>query len=68
MKNQKWQEADLVPSFTQAQDDLGIKYKETALSSFVDNTRHKARQARAEILLYIARIKQQNFDTKKRIY
>ncbi|MFV9846577.1 MAG: autotransporter outer membrane beta-barrel domain-containing protein, partial [Rickettsia aeschlimannii] len=67
-KIKKWQEADLVPSFTQAQDDLGIKYKETALSSFVDNTRHKARQARAKILLYIERVKQQDFDTKKQEY
>ncbi|MEG8229774.1 autotransporter outer membrane beta-barrel domain-containing protein [Candidatus Rickettsia tasmanensis] len=67
-KIKKWQEADLVPSFTQAQDDLGIKYKETDLSSFLDKTRHKARQARAEILLYIARIKQQDFDTKKQEY
>ena len=67
-KIKKWQEADLVPSFTQAQDDLGIKYKETDLSSFLDNTRHKARQARAEILLYIERVKQQDFDTKKQEY
>ncbi|AEV91790.1 Cell surface antigen Sca2 [Rickettsia slovaca str. D-CWPP] len=67
-KIKKWQEAALVPSFTQAQNDLGIKYKETDLSSFLDNTRHKARQARAEILLYIARVKQQDFDTKKQEY
>ncbi|AFC71895.1 cell surface antigen Sca2 [Rickettsia rhipicephali str. 3-7-female6-CWPP] len=67
-KIKKWQEADLVPSFTQAQDDLGINYKETDLSSFVDKTRHKARQARAKILLYIERIKQQDFDTKKQEY
>ncbi|AJG32613.1 surface cell antigen Sca2 [Rickettsia rickettsii str. R] len=67
-KIKKWQEAALVPSFTQAQNDLGIKYKETDLSSFLDNTRHKARQARAEILLYIERIKQQDFDTKKQAY
>ncbi|WP_032139296.1 autotransporter domain-containing protein [Rickettsia tamurae] len=67
-KIKKWQEADLVPSFTQAQDDLGIKYKETDLSSFLDNTRYKARQARAEILLYIERVKQQDFDTKKQEY
>ncbi|QQV74583.1 Putative surface cell antigen sca2 [Rickettsia tillamookensis] len=67
-KIKKWQEANLVPSFTQAQDDLGIKYKETDLSSFLDNTRHKARQARAENLLYIERVKQQNFDTKKQEY
>ncbi|BAK96309.1 cell surface antigen [Rickettsia japonica] len=67
-KIKKWQEADLVPSFTQAQDDLGIKYKETDLSSFLYNTRHKARQARAEILLYIERVKQQDFDTKKQEY
>ncbi|MFV9930493.1 MAG: hypothetical protein AB8U82_06710, partial [Rickettsia endosymbiont of Haemaphysalis japonica] len=67
-KIKKWQEADLVPSFTQAQDDLGIKYKETDLSSFLDNTRHQARQARAEILLYIERVKQQDFDTKKQEY
>ncbi|KJV78759.1 autotransporter beta-domain protein [Rickettsia rhipicephali str. Ect] len=67
-KIKKWQEADLVPSFTQAQDDLGIKYKETDLSSFVDNTRNKARQARANILLYIKRVKQQDFNTKKQEY
>ncbi|WP_392505942.1 autotransporter domain-containing protein [Rickettsia sp. 2024-CO-Wats] len=67
-KIKKWQEAHLVPSFTQAQDDLGIKYKETDLSSFLDNTRHKARQAKAKILLYIERIKQQDFDTKKQEY
>ncbi|WP_208853722.1 autotransporter outer membrane beta-barrel domain-containing protein [Rickettsia sibirica] len=67
-KIKKWQEAALVPSFTQAQNDLGIKYKETDLSSFLDNTRHKARQARAEILLYIERVKQQDFDTKKQEY
>ncbi|MCX4084503.1 autotransporter outer membrane beta-barrel domain-containing protein [Rickettsia hoogstraalii] len=67
-KIKKWQEANLVPSFTQAQNDLGIKYKETDLSSFLDNTRYKARQARAEILLYIERAKQQNFDTKKQEY
>ncbi|ABV74455.1 190 kD antigen precursor [Rickettsia akari str. Hartford] len=67
-KIKKWQEANLIPSFTQAQDDLGIQYKETDLSSFLDNTRHKARQARAEILLYIQRIKQQDFDTKKQEY
>ncbi|WP_198400844.1 autotransporter outer membrane beta-barrel domain-containing protein [Rickettsia amblyommatis] len=67
-KIKKWQEADLVPSFTQAQDDLGIKYKETDLSSFLDDTRHKARQARAKILLYIERVKQQDFDTKKQEY
>ncbi|MCX4079084.1 autotransporter domain-containing protein [Rickettsia rhipicephali] len=67
-KIKKWQEADLVPSFTQAQDDLGIKYKETDLSNFVDKTRHKARQARAKILLYIERAKQQDFDTKKQEY
>ncbi|ABV84423.1 autotransporter outer membrane beta-barrel domain-containing protein [Rickettsia massiliae] len=67
-KIKKWQEADLVPSFTQAQDDLGIKYKETDLSSFVDNTRNKARHARAKILLYIERVKQQDFDTKKQEY
>ncbi|MFV9864830.1 MAG: autotransporter outer membrane beta-barrel domain-containing protein [Rickettsia conorii subsp. raoultii] len=67
-KIKKWQEAGLVPSFTQAQDDLGIKYQETDLSSFLDNTRHKARQARAEILLYIERIKQQDFDTKQQEY
>ncbi|MFP3120730.1 autotransporter domain-containing protein [Rickettsia sp. R2] len=67
-KIKKWQEADLVPSFTQAQDDLGIKYKETDLSSFLYNTRHKARQARTEILLYIERVKQQDFDTKKQEY
>ncbi|WP_192810784.1 autotransporter outer membrane beta-barrel domain-containing protein [Rickettsia sibirica] len=67
-KIKKWQEAALVPSFTQAQNDLGIKYKETDLSSFLDSTRHKARQARAEILLYIERVKQQDFDTKKQEY
>ncbi|XLM33308.1 MAG: autotransporter domain-containing protein [Rickettsia africae] len=67
-KIKKWQEAALVPSFTQAQNDLGIKYKETDLSSFLDNNRHKARQARAEILLYIERVKQQDFDTKKQEY
>ncbi len=67
-KIKKWQEAALVPSFTQAQNDLGIKYKETDLSSFLDKTRHKARQARAEILLYIERVKQQDFDTKKQEY
>ncbi|BBM90944.1 surface cell antigen sca2 [Rickettsia conorii subsp. heilongjiangensis] len=67
-KIKKWQEADLVPSFTQAQNDLGIKYKETDLSSLLHNTRHKARQARAEILLYIERVKQQDFDTKKQEY
>ncbi|WP_095531965.1 autotransporter domain-containing protein [Rickettsia gravesii] len=67
-KIKKWQEADLVPSFTQAQKDLEITYKETDLSNFLDNTRHKARQARAEILLYIERIKQQDFDTKKQEY
>ncbi|QCS23848.1 autotransporter domain-containing protein [Rickettsia parkeri] len=67
-KIKKWQEAALVPSFTQAQNDLAIKYKETDLSSFLDNTRHKARQARAEILLYIERVKQQDFDTKKQEY
>ncbi|KJW02024.1 bacterial regulatory s, gntR family protein [Rickettsia endosymbiont of Ixodes pacificus] len=67
-KIKKWQEADLVPSFTQAQGDLGIKYKETDLSSFLDNTRYKARQARAEILLYVERVKQQDFDTKKQEY
>ncbi|ACR47349.1 190 kDa antigen precursor [Rickettsia peacockii str. Rustic] len=67
-KIKKWQEAALVPSFTQAHNDLGIKYKETDLSSFLDNTRHKARQARAKILLYIERVKQQDFDTKKQEY
>ncbi|CEO16880.1 Putative surface cell antigen sca2 precursor [Rickettsia monacensis] len=67
-KIKKWQEADLVPSFTQAQGDLGIKYKEKDLSSFLDNTRYKARQARAEILLYVERVKQQDFDTKKQEY
>ncbi|BDU60113.1 hypothetical protein FLA4_05230 [Candidatus Rickettsia kotlanii] len=67
-KIKKWQEAHLVPSFTQAQDDLGIKYKETDLSSFSGNTRHNARQAQAKILLYIERIKQQDFDTKKQKY
>ena len=45
-KIKKWQVSGLIPSFTQAQDDLGVSYKETDLSSFLD-TRHKASQVRS---------------------
>ncbi|WP_218460343.1 autotransporter outer membrane beta-barrel domain-containing protein [Rickettsia sp. TH2014] len=57
-KQEAWRRAKLTPDFVQAMIDMQTGFTESDLSSRNNKTRHKAREKKAELDLYIAGTKQ----------
>ncbi|MFP3011817.1 MAG: autotransporter outer membrane beta-barrel domain-containing protein [Rickettsia sp.] len=57
-KQEAWRRAKLTPDFVQAMVDMQTGFTESDLSSSNNKTRHKAREKKAELDLYIAGTKQ----------
>ncbi|KHO03460.1 hypothetical protein JS55_00625 [Rickettsia felis str. LSU] len=57
-KQEAWRRAKLTPDFVQAMIDMQTGFTESDLSSRNNKTRHKAREKKSELDLYIAGTKQ----------